>query len=50
MDKRLDTDKVIEEMIYTNGMIGCEADMMRKCKMGACNVDDKGNLIKIQNK
>lgn len=47
MDKQfqLDTDKAIEEMISKNGMTGIEADMMRKCKMGVCEVDDKGNYI-----
>lgn len=48
MDKLLDTDQVIEEMIYKNGMTGPEADMMRQCKMGVCFVDNKGNLIKTK--
>lgn len=40
MDMQLDTDKVIEEMISKNGMTGNDADMMRKCKMGVCKVED----------
>lgn len=47
---KLDTDKVIEEMISKNGMTGIDAAMMRKSKMGVCMVDDKGNITKTQNK
>lgn len=52
MDKQLqlDTDKAIEEMISENGMTGIEVDMIRKCKMGVCKVDENGHIVKTQNK